>query len=287
MKGTCLNCPSVSESLEDGVSSSTSSSSSESEGNSDSDNDDSELKYFQWLSIDGKANKALVSTSFDEVEVILKAKIKELKLHIFVRNEQYKAYNNLKNEMPPNAMLLHVDYVESYENKQQDECQTAYFGHTTFSLFTAAVYIRHEESLINENFVIILETKDHLRIAAHTCINKVIELMIEKHCHLKDFQNLDLHIWSDGCSAQFRSKYAFALTSLFPSNFNVTRYYNERHREKGPMYGIGGCVKNVVYRGVMAGYEVIKTPEEFAKCADRLVKGVHRVSTDRRDVERA
>ena len=99
--------------------------------------------------------------------------------------------------------------------------------------------------------------------------------MIEKHCHLKDFQNLDLHIWSDGCSAQFRSKYVFALTSLFPSNFNVTRYYNERHHGKGPMDGIGGCVKNVVYRAVMAGREVIKTPEEFAKCADRLVKGVH------------
>ena len=63
--------------------------------------------------------------------------------------------------MPPNAMLLHVDYAESYENKQQDECQSAYFGHSTFSLFTAAVYIRHEESLINENFVIVSEAKDH------------------------------------------------------------------------------------------------------------------------------
>ena len=131
MKGTCLICPPVSVSLDDGASSSTPNSSSESEGDSDPDNDDSELKYFQWLSIDGKANIALVSTPFDEVEAILKAKIKELKLHIFVRNEQYKAYNNLKNEMPPNAMLLHVDYAESYENKQQDECQSAYFDHTT------------------------------------------------------------------------------------------------------------------------------------------------------------
>ena len=76
MKGTCLNCPSVSISLDDGASSSTSSYSSESEGDTDSDNDDLGLKYFQWLSIYGKANKALVSTPFDEVEAILKAKIK-------------------------------------------------------------------------------------------------------------------------------------------------------------------------------------------------------------------
>ena len=141
---TCLNCPSVSVSLDGGASSSTSSSPSEYEGDSDSDNDDSEMKYFQWLSIDGKANKALVSTPFDEVEAILKDKIKKLKLHLFVRNEQYKAYNNLKNKMPSNAMVPHVDYAESYENKQQDKRQSAYLGHTTFSLFTAAVDIRHE-----------------------------------------------------------------------------------------------------------------------------------------------
>ena len=41
------------------------------------------------------------------------------------------------------------------------------------------------------------------------------------------------------------------------------------------MGGIGGCVKNVVYRAVMAGREVIKTPEEFAKRIDSLVKGIH------------
>ena len=33
--------------------------------------------------------------------------------------------------------------------------------------------------------------------------------------------------------------------------------------------------KKFVYRAVMAGREVIKTPEEFAKCADRLVKVIH------------
>ena len=108
MIGTCLNCPSVSVSLDDGDSSLTSSSSSESESDSDSGNDDLELKYFQWPSIDGKANKAVVSTPFDEVEAILKAKIKELKLHIFVRNEQHKAYNNLKNEMSPRRMSISI-----------------------------------------------------------------------------------------------------------------------------------------------------------------------------------
>ena len=45
-------------------------------------------------------------------------KIMELKLHVFVKNEQYNTYNCLKNEMPDNAMLVHIDYSESHENKQ-------------------------------------------------------------------------------------------------------------------------------------------------------------------------
>ena len=76
------------------------------------------------------------------------------------------------------------------------------------------------------------EAKDNSRIVVHTCINKAIELMIEKHCHLKNFHNLDLHIWSDGCSAQFRSKYAFALTSLFPSSSIVTDIIMKETMEK-------------------------------------------------------
>ena len=63
----------------------------------------------------------------------------ELKLHVFVKNAQYNTRSRLKNEMPDNAMLVHVHYSESYENKQQDECQSAYFGHSAFSIFTAVV----------------------------------------------------------------------------------------------------------------------------------------------------
>ena len=62
---------------------------------------------------------------------------------------------------------------------------------------------------------------------------------------------------------------------MFHERFNVTRYYNERHHGKGPMDGLGGCIKNIVYRAVMAGKEIIKTPKEFTECAKRHVNNVH------------
>ena len=46
---------------------------------------------------------------FSDVLETVKEKISELKYHLFVRNEQYKIYDNLKLQMPENAILLHVD----------------------------------------------------------------------------------------------------------------------------------------------------------------------------------
>ena len=97
---------------------------------------------------------------------IFKEKIEKLKLHIFVKNEQYNIYSKLKEEMPENALLVHVDYSENYENEQQDECQSAYFGHSTFSIFTAVVSMRKNVELLHESITIVSQAKNHSRIAA-------------------------------------------------------------------------------------------------------------------------
>jgi len=54
----------------------------------------------------------------------------------------------------------------------------------------------------------------------------------------------------------------------------ITWCYNERHHGKGPMDGIGGTLKNCVYRDTMSGKCFINTPMEFAEYADKTVKGI-------------
>ena len=51
---------------------------------------------------------------------------------------------------------------------------------------------------------------------------------------------------------------------------NIEWHYNEAHHGKGPMDGIGGTVKNLVYRRVLSGDVVINTPKEFANFADQI-----------------
>ena len=47
------------------------------------------------------------------------------------------SYNKIKDEL---KFWLNNDYSESCKNAQQNEIQSAYFGHTCFTIFTACCY---------------------------------------------------------------------------------------------------------------------------------------------------
>ena len=68
-----------------------------------------------------------------------------------------------------NEVLIHMDYSESYESKQQREMHSAYFGHTKF---TTCCYLRDTENkMICESVMITSELSDHSRAAAITSAN--------------------------------------------------------------------------------------------------------------------
>ena len=60
-----------------------------------------------------------------------------------------------------------------------------------------------------------------------------------------------INVWSDGCSAQFRSRFVFRLlTADLFDGVELTWNYNEKCHGKGPMDGVGGTVKNIIFRKV-------------------------------------
>ena len=267
MTGDCDQCPKVdiSHLLPHNESSSES---------SDDDTSPSAFKYYKWTTIDNKIQKVSCEMDLNDAEDVLVEKVRVLKYHLHVQWEQHKRYNEIKNGLKESEMLVHVDFAENYQNKQQSEIQSAYFGHTSFSLFTACCYTRNVVSneIDNHNIMVVTEASDHSRIAAHCLIQRVVEEVRKKIGNRDD--TLTVHLWSDGCASQFRSRYVFHLTTVFPESYRVIRYYNERHHGKGPMDGIGGCVKNVVYRAVLAEKVVINTPKEFSDFANDHIKTI-------------
>ena len=235
-------------------------------------NEDDGVVFYKWKRIDNKIQKVEMSLSPREACKYFDEEIRILKRHIFVKRQQHAFYNSLKENMGVGELLMHVDYSESYVNTQQQEIQSAYFGHSTFSIFTACCYLRREDGkLVNENVTIVSEASDHSRIAAFTCINKVFNHIRDKH----DLPlSVTLHIWSDGCAAQFRSRFVFRLLCDFSQSVKLCWYYNERHHGKGPMDGVGGTIKNLVYRDVMSNKCMIRNAEEFSDHVNKIATGI-------------
>lgn len=81
-------------------------------------------------------------------------------------------------------------------------------------------------------------------------------------------------IWSDGCAAQFRSRFTFSLlVDLCPSK-SVEWNFNKAHHGKGPMDGIGGTIKNQVYQNVKSGKIILHSPKEFCDAARSIVPSI-------------
>ena len=73
-------------------------------------------------------------------------------------------------------------------------------------------------------------------------------------------------IVSEGCAAQLRSRYVLMLLTILKSDLNIEWHYNEVHHGKGPTDGVGGTVKNMVYRRVLAG-DMNENPKQSADFA--------------------
>ena len=75
----------------------------------------------------------------------------------------------MKATLAPDDPLTHVDFSESYKNQHQNEIQSAYFGNTTFSLFTACACFRDStnDHASHHWTAIVTESSEHDRVCTH------------------------------------------------------------------------------------------------------------------------
>ena len=168
------------------------------------------VRFYEWgKSDEAKITKISRNLSVTDVTESLKQQIAVVKRHLFTERTQASAYNEVMDNLKQNELLIHVDYSETYNNKQQWEIQSAYFGHASFSIFTACCYFKDESNAINKEAITVTsETSDHSRSASVSCLQKVIHFVREKHTHLP--LKLNAAVRSDGCAAQFCSRYYFS-----------------------------------------------------------------------------
>ena len=160
---------------------------------------------------------------------MLKDKLVILKEHIHIKRRQFSAYQDMKALLGPNDLMFQFDFAESYKNDQQDAIQSAYLGNQCSSFFTACCYVNVEGVIKNQNVVILTERSEHDRVASMSCLQNVVEIELKNG---KSYENL--HLWSDGMRAQFRSPFMFQILAyaIFQEK-HLVWCYHKRHHGKG------------------------------------------------------
>ena len=233
------------------------------------------IAFKMWTTVHVNEKKCVKKITMDStlVDAIEKFNldIKTVKSHLYTNKEQHRVLRNLKENLSENEIIVYVDYSEGYKNVQQGEIQSAYFGHEVFSIFTACTYHKNQDEVVKNSVALISESNDHSRSAAQSCVEQVVR-------HTKEKFNLPpsckIHIVSDGCAAQFRSRFVFALMATLCVEDDLIWYYNERHHGKGPMDGVGGTLKCIMFRKVKSGEITINTSKEFAEEAKKNISGI-------------
>ncbi|XP_014672322.1 PREDICTED: uncharacterized protein LOC106812853 [Priapulus caudatus] len=230
------------------------------------------ISFFQWEKNAGTKYPEKVGhrLSGSECVDLLKEQISDVKYHYFLKRNQHAAFRAQKESLKANEIIIHIDFSENYDNRQQNAVQSAYFGCQSYTLYTACVYRKVGAGLICDNYVLVTSSGEHSRTVAFNLNKYLLELTVQKG------QAFDtVYFWSDGCAAQFKSKHCFHQLIKFNDNLKVCWHYFESHHGKGSVDGLGGCVKNTVFRKVKANQVVISSAKQFADFANATVSNIN------------
>ena len=242
------------------------SSDTDSGSETDSRKNPDNVTFYRWQIFEKKINKSKADVTFKDAVKMFKDDIKTLREHIRIKREQINASHEIKSSFSENNLMLHVDFTESYKNDQQYVLQSAYFKNQSFSIFTACCYIKRANNNNVRSFSVIAvtESSDHNRFMSLIDCKKLStrsSACMKKRKRMFSFEVMELG----------HNLLVKLLASAVLPGKTLSWYYNERHHGKDPMDGIGGTVRNAIFRKVNSGQLVVYFPLEFSEAVTKFV----------------
>lgn len=217
--------------------------------------DDKGQKKHAMRVVDVKKNKADFMKYFKE-------KFQSFSEHVTRMKKQYAEIRSIKQQLPKNHVLVHMDFAENYQCKSMEEVQSAYWNMAFVTLHPAVVYRPGEgdEDLQHENRVYISNDLNHNSAAVVTFVKDLIEKIKEENPDVAC-----VHYWTDSPTSQYRNKSIFYLVANHESLFGLKAIWNyfEAGHGKGPCDGIGGSTKRCADQAMKSGKAIIQDPHDF------------------------
>lgn len=195
----------------------------------------------------------------DDFKLQMEQQYKEFLQHVSGVKTQYTAIRETKADLPPNVILVHMDFAENFTCSNADEVQSAYWNSTAVTILLVVVYYRKEE-LEHRNFIFVSDVTNHHSTAVYTILKKLVP---ESKSLLPDLKVV--HYWTDSPSSQYSNKYIFDIVQHHVDLLTVQARWNyfESGHGKGPCDGLGGVRKRQAAEACMKGKVNIQDTIDF------------------------
>ncbi|CAF1218860.1 unnamed protein product [Rotaria sordida] len=235
------------------------------------------ITWSQWINENGRAEKKDFSGSVDEAVLLLKSKVEYFLFHVYIKREQSKCFEKLKEEASDEKIVLQVDFAENFNMKEQDEIQKAHWNSKPLSIFTAYVWSK------NENFAFALPSSDitHDKFVVDAALEIILNHIV---IILPNIKAVDY--FSDGAASQFKQRFHFRNLVQIANEHNIdlSWHFFATSHGKGVVDGIGGTVKRLVWSAILAG-EVCRSAEDFIKIAKKKTKKVILIEITKNNID--
>ena len=211
----------------------------------------------------------------------LKMLLHEFSSHQFRASWQSKQMKDSIDHLPLEHVCCIHDYSENYSCTSQDQLQSQYFSQSQASIHVTILH-RHalkdvdgiestieEPEIITEHiFVISPDTKHD-----HHSVHQVRELVAGYLKEIK-YDVEVMHEWTDGCSAQYKSRHCMGDISFSNSDFGykTIRNYFEMSHAKGPQDGAGANLKHKADMEVIKRKVIIQNAQDLFRFAENNLK---------------
>lgn len=189
----------------------------------------------------------------------------EFRGHVERVRKQYEEIKKLKENLPPNHLLVQMDFAENYSCKSVEEIQSAYWNQTGVTLHPAVAYFKDDKGdTQHKSYVVVSDEMSHSSSTVHAILEKLIPEMKTLISSIEF-----IHYWTDGPTSQYRNRQIFFTIANHMEMFGMRARWNyfEVGHGKGPCDGLGGTTKRMADEAVRCQKTVIQDANDFYKWA--------------------
>lgn len=239
-----------------------------------------QIKWNQWKNTNGYANKEEQQGSVEQCIELLSSKVKSFLLHVFIKREQSKFFEEEKSNTNNKKIVLQVDFSENYELKEQDEIQTAHWCSKSVSIFTAHAWCGNN----NYSFALISNNVSHDKYCVSSCLTYIINKLKQQLPLLEE-----ISFFSDGAASQFKQRFLFRNLTRMSDKYNLllSWHFFATSHAKGVPDGIGGIVKRLVWQQVLTNKEKCQNASDFTSIAKMKTNAINIDEITQQDIDKS